>query len=192
MSIQLLLGPMFAGKTSELLRLGRRHELAGRKVLYVKHLMDVRYMDGCYLHTHDGVKRDAIACRRLGDIEEEFHNNGGKDVVCIDEGQFFEDLEQICLELASIHQKHVIVAALNATFRQRLFSSVAKLIPLVDDVQWLKAVCFRCGSNEAAFTRRLVEDGEYWDEQLNFRPYPVCFFLIFIFFFCILKFSGQS
>jgi thymidine kinase len=162
MSIHLILGPMFAGKTTELLRLGHRHELAGRRVLYVRHELDTRgggsSNNNNTFNTHNGSSLPIANMRRTGrllDLIEELTSNS-IEVICIDEGQFFPDLAiGVNIFLANLYTKHVIVAALNATYRQQLFGQIAGLLPMAERVQWLTAVCFQCHAPCAQFTRRL-------------------------------------
>ena len=71
--IELILGCMFAGKSTEMLRRVRKHEITGKKVLIVKFSADMRYSDKCEVVTHDGPSRAATACiefSHLGDIWE--------------------------------------------------------------------------------------------------------------------------
>jgi thymidine kinase len=162
MSIHLIIGPMFAGKTTELLRLGHRHELAGRRVIHVRHELDCRGRANHQqnsLYTHNGLVPVANIRRasRIKDVIDELVSNR-VDVVCIDEGQFFPDLAVFAhVFLANMYPKFVIIAALNATYRQQMFAQVVFLLPMAERVQWLTAVCFQCGNSEAQFSKRLNE-----------------------------------
>ena len=155
---------MFAGKTSELLRLGRRHELAGKKVCYVKHQLDCKRTQGAkMISTHDGVQQQQPSCLVSDCLVDLLGSMLEADIICIDEGQFFSDLRPVVnLLLVNSSQKHVIISALNGTYQQQLFPSIAALLPVAETVEWLTAVCFRCGSLHARFTRRLNDDGN-WD-----------------------------
>jgi len=83
------MGTMFAGKSTELLRRCRKHEITGKKVLKVKFSADRRY-DAEAISTHNGVKDKAVPatnlCTDLGESWRKF------DVIGIDEGQFFNDI----------------------------------------------------------------------------------------------------
>lgn len=87
--VQLILGPMFAGKTTELFRMLNRWKLAGRNCILVKHASDNRYVDGeneVSVISHDGCKLPAMCVERLSeDIDYLF---GSYAVIGIDEGQF--------------------------------------------------------------------------------------------------------
>lgn len=168
MCIHLILGPMFSGKTSELLRLGKRFRLAGRRVVYVKHtwesfrfpLRNNNNNNTLSLNTHNGNNSEGdmenkgntvLVANLLMDVF--WHLSGPwPDTICIDDGQFFADLRPACEALASIHGKHIIIAALNANIVAEMFAPVVAILPLATEVQWLTAVCFECGGNKAAFT----------------------------------------
>lgn len=151
MSIEVILGPMFAGKTTELLRRVRRHIVAGCECILIKFVRDVRY-DAKAVCTHDKVALDTVPASRLYDVTDVDRF----DVIGIDEGQFFEDIVPFCEEMAN-KGKVVIVAALDGTWQRRPFGSILGLVPLAQDVVKLKAVCMVC-HKDAAFTHRKHPD----------------------------------
>lgn len=150
--IELIIGPMFSGKTTELLRRIRRYSVTQRRCLVVKHRKDTRYSD-TECATHDRHVHVAIPCELLGDLEQEF---AAYDVIGIDEGQFFADIVTMADKLATAG-KIVIVAALDGTFQRKPFGSVLELIPVAEQVDKLHAVCQLC-FRDAAFTRRLGDE----------------------------------
>eukprot|EP00049_Salpingoeca_infusionum_P022461 m.6893 g.6893 ORF g.6893 m.6893 type:complete len:235 (-) comp5203_c0_seq1:2360-3064(-) len=152
-SIHLILGPMFSGKSTELLRRMRRYAMAKYKCFFVKYANDTRYGDG--IVTHDKQRSDAIACSRLEDIKQKA---SGYDVVGIDEGQFFPDILEVAEELAN-NGKLVIVAALDGTFQRKPFNNILQLVPRSESVIKLTAVCMMCHT-EAAFSKRLGTETE--------------------------------
>jgi len=176
MSIQLILGPMFSGKTTELIRQGRRAQLAGKKVLYVKHSLDCkRYSpddpNATNVRVHHDVGgneqgEEALIAENLFEIWTALCSPKVQ-VICIDEGQFFRDLRSMCTFLVNVHRKSVIVAALNATYRKEMFPSIVDLLPIATGVQWLTAICFRCGSDQATFTKRRSQP------QLEIGQHPI-------------------
>lgn len=165
-TVQLITGPMFSGKSTELQRRLRRHALhwggtgtgAGadsKVVVLVVPRRDVRFdLDGCSA-THDGARARAdlvLDDDRLPDALAHPAVRTAR-VVGIEEGQFFRHLAPVCERLAAAG-KLVIVAALSSDFIRRPFPSVAELLPLAEDVVRLSAVCHFCGA-DAAFTCRL-------------------------------------
>eukprot|EP01121_Diplochlamys_sp_Union-15-3_P020076 TRINITY_DN7713_c0_g1_i1.p1 TRINITY_DN7713_c0_g1~~TRINITY_DN7713_c0_g1_i1.p1 ORF type:complete len:198 (-),score=21.36 TRINITY_DN7713_c0_g1_i1:6-599(-) len=154
--IQLILGPMFSGKSTELLRRIRRFTIAKRKCLVLKHNKDIRYTAEA-LSTHDRQEFVAVPCDKLlplvdNKITDEY------SVIGIDEGQFFSDIVQFCEQMAN-EGKTVIVAALDGTFERKPFGQVLQLIPLAESVVKLNAVCMICLAT-ASFSLRLTRDKE--------------------------------
>lgn len=148
-SMELLLGPMFAGKTSALLRRVAEYEAAGLRVAVVKSDKDNRY---CASHvvTHDGVRKSCFAVPSLAAfVEAAGPAYEGYQVVAVDEAQFFPDLADWALRAADHEAKHVVLAGLDGDFRRQRFGQVLDLLPLADCVTKLHATCIFC-ENEAA------------------------------------------
>lgn len=85
-SIDLVIGPMFAGKTTELIRRVRRNVAASKKCLLVKYKGDNRYTEDPVLSTHDNIHMAAKAVSTLVEVSNSVWHY---DVIAIDEGQFF-------------------------------------------------------------------------------------------------------
>ncbi|DAZ92905.1 TPA: hypothetical protein N0F65_013067 [Lagenidium giganteum] len=150
--LQLIIGPMFSGKSTELIRRMRRFQHAKLECLVVKYKLDDRYSEE-KMSTHDKQMFKAAPVARLEEIRQHIDQY---DVIGIDEGQFFPDLLEFCDSVAN-SGKTVIVAALDGTFERKPFGSVCSLIPSAEQVIKLNAVCTECG-RDAAFTRRIVAD----------------------------------
>ncbi|MDW8011330.1 MAG: thymidine kinase [Sulfolobales archaeon] len=160
----MIVGPMFSGKTTELLRILRKYAIAGYAVVLVKPSTDARY-SASKVVSHDGLEMDALVVEPsftgLARVAELLFEH---DVVGIDEFQFFEyspDLVKFLLNLSS--EKLVIVAALNLDFRGEPWEVVKELLPYAEDVKVLKAVCTyvdqqrrKCGK-QASRTQRLID-----------------------------------
>lgn len=156
-SLEVIFGPMFSGKSTELQRRLRRHTMASRRVLVVKYAGDNRYDDAVGTTTaavtHDLATMPALPTKDLRNIDNVAHNY---DVIGIDEGQFFDDVAAFCEKWARAG-KTVIVAALDATFQRKPFNSVLQLVPLAENVTKLTAVCTDCAA-DAAFTARTTKE----------------------------------
>ncbi|XP_022644262.1 thymidine kinase, cytosolic-like [Varroa jacobsoni] len=152
--IQLVLGPMFSGKTTELIRRMRRYKIANLRCLLVKYEKDDRY-DAQDVTTHDHASMAAIKATALMDVENEAKKH---DVIGIDEGQFFPDTVAFAERMAS-QGRVVIVAALDGTFQRKGFANILELVPLSESVIKLQAVCMMC-YNGAAFTKRIGNETE--------------------------------
>uniref|UniRef100_A0A8D2DHP7 Thymidine kinase n=1 Tax=Sciurus vulgaris TaxID=55149 RepID=A0A8D2DHP7_SCIVU len=146
--IQVILGPMFSGKSTELMRRVRRFQIAQYKCLVIKYAKDTRYSNS--FSTHDRNTMDALPACLLRDTAQEAL---GVAVIGIDEGQFFPDIVEFCEAMAN-SGKTVIVAALDGTFQRKAFGTILNLVPLAESVVKLTAVCMEC-FREAAYTKRL-------------------------------------
>lgn len=150
--VEVVCGPMFAGKTEELLRRVRRARLAGLEVEVVNHALDDRRGPGL-VSSHDGVSEpsrtapDAAGLRAL-------LTGRSPDLVAVDEAQFFgADLVAVVDELAG-RGLTVVVAGLSVTFDGRPFEPVPTLMATAERVTRLTAVCAVCGG-DAAFHQRV-------------------------------------
>ena len=150
--INLILGCMFSGKTSTLISRYNRYTIGGKKCIMVKYKHDTRY-DKKKIVTHDHIKVDAIVCEYLFQIDDMVKNY---DVICIDEIQFYKDAPIFCDKWAN-QGKIVEVCGLNGTFERKPFVVINKLLPKVEDITFLTAVCRETGNN-AHYSKRLIDN----------------------------------
>ncbi|KAK7072749.1 Thymidine kinase, cytosolic [Halocaridina rubra] len=146
--VQIIFGPMFSGKTTELMRRLKRYQIAKHNCLIIKYAKDVRY-DNDGIATHDKQTLPAVSTTVLQDLKEKAE---AYSVIGIDEGQFFPDTVEFAEEMAN-RGKIVIVAALDGTFQRSGFGNILSLVPLCESVVKLTAVCMIC-FEEASYTRR--------------------------------------
>ena len=95
--IELIMGTMFAGKSTELLRRTRLHEVSGKSILRIKFSADHRY-GMTDISTHTGQSTAALPLTKLEECGDDWRKY---DVIGIDEGQFFSDLVPFCEKLAN-------------------------------------------------------------------------------------------
>lgn len=154
--IEVIVGPMFSGKSEELIRRLRRAEIARQRVQIFKPKIDERYAEN-EIVSHSGLgipsevvsKGEEVLARVLPRTE----------VVGIDEAQFLGDeLVNVCTKLADAG-KRVIVAGLDTDYRGRPFEPMPRLLSVAEEITKLLAICVRCG-NPAVHTQRLVESEE--------------------------------
>jgi len=157
-SVHMIVGPMFSGKTSELIRKITRYQHAGKRCVVIKYAEDVRY-DAQRVCTHNMLKHEALCALNLADVVSTV-DAAHYDVIGIDEAQFFhqEDLTQFVMAMAN-QGCTVIVAGLDAAYDMSPFMSMCMLMPLSESVTKLTAVCARCG-RDASFTKRMVDSAE--------------------------------
>jgi len=153
--IELILGPMFSGKSTRLIEQMRKYVYKAKKTIMVKYYADQRYSEKSEVVTHDLIKYDSINCKLL---RNSFETLKQYDVIGIDEGQFFADLVEVCEELA-LMGKIILIAALNGDFRMEPFPVIQRIIAKSDKIKLLKAYCFNC-HKDAKFSLRIVQSNE--------------------------------
>ncbi|TML70100.1 MAG: thymidine kinase [Actinobacteria bacterium] len=149
--LEVICGPMFSGKSEEMIRRLRRAEIAGQRVVIFKPRIDDRY-DADDVVSHAGVRMRGVP---VGSVAELVARAAGHDVVGIDEVQFFEtSVVGAALALADGGTR-VVAAGLDQDFRRLPFGPMPELLTHAEFVDKLQAVCHRCGG-PATTTQRLV------------------------------------
>ena len=138
MSLVLIIGCMFSGKTTELISRVERHLAIKRKVLVVNHASDTQRSGQGVIKTHSG---RSISCCYAGFIKDV--DFAEYDIIAINEGQFFPDLEEAVHELLSL-KKEVIVSGLDADFKREVFSEMMRLVPHATELVKTTALCAVC------------------------------------------------
>jgi len=155
MSLELLLGPMFAGKSSAVLSIIRRHQALGWRVYCITHALDTRYSSAPAITNHDNISSPAVATIRLRDLADSAELRDARLIV-IEEAQFFPDLKEFVLNAVENDKKHVVCAGLDGDSGRRPFGQILDLIPFCDSITKLSALCTRCKDGTAAiFTFRV-------------------------------------
>jgi thymidine kinase len=156
MSLEVITGPMFAGKTSELIRLVERAVYAKKRAGIFKPALDKRYSESEVV-THNGLRYQAYVIPTNEEGIKIIQQLADKlDVIGIDEIQFFPlDVVKLCEKLAD-QGKRIIVSGLNLDFRGEPFEVIAELLVRADSIYYLTAVCTICG-REATRTQRLID-----------------------------------
>ena len=154
--IEVVVGPMFSGKSEELIRRLRRAEIARQRVQIFKPAIDERYAANEIIsHSGLGIPSDNVT-KALEIIDK---LSPRTEVVGIDEAQFLgEEILDVCTRLANLG-KRVIVAGLDTDYRGRPFEPMPRLLAIAEEITKLLAICVRCG-NPAVHTQRLVESEE--------------------------------
>lgn len=154
--IEVVVGPMFSGKSEELIRRLRRAEIAQQRVQIFKPAIDDRY-DAKEIVSHSGLGIPSDNVHKASEIMEKVQPR--TEVIGIDEAQFLgEEVVDVCTQLANLG-KRVIVAGLDTDYRGRPFEPMPRLLAIAEEITKLLAICVRCG-NPAVHTQRLVESDE--------------------------------
>jgi thymidine kinase len=158
MGLSIIMGNMFSGKTSELIRRLKRLKVIDKQILVVNSAKDTRSPEEV-LKTHDNVK---FKCFKVYDLYDLMDKSAFEDaeIIAIDEAQFFPNLKKFvesCLDMG----KDVILAGLDGDAFQRKWGELLDCIPMATEVTKLSALCMRCGNgNMGPFTKRTVENTE--------------------------------
>ena len=150
--IEAICGPMFSGKSEELIRRLRRASIARKRVQVFKPRIDDRYSDSDIItHSHHRMQSEPV--NSAFEILEKL--DGRTQVVGIDEANFFgQTLVDVATQLAD-DQKQVIVAGLDSDYMGRPFPPMPDLLALAESITKTLAICMRCGA-PAKHTQRLV------------------------------------
>ena len=153
--ITVLIGCMFAQKTTELLRRVRRYKSIGYKVLIVNFVADQRYGKDC-IASHDKDTEMAVCVEELSAVNH-LVETGDYDVIAIDEGQFFNDLHECCTRWADSLPVHIVVAGLDGDSNRSPFGDMLRLIPHAEEVERLTALCAICRDGTAGiYSKRII------------------------------------
>lgn len=173
--LEIIIGPMYASKTTRLVELYKQCNFCNIPVVVINHSIDNRY-DEELLSTHDKVKIPCIKTHKLMDlwiqdinledpvddiprVNDKF-KLGMSNVILINEGQFFSDLEEF-VKLLLKNNKQVYVCGLDGDFERKKFGQILDIIPLCDKVTKLTSLCSLCkDGTPGIFSMRLTNEKE--------------------------------
>jgi thymidine kinase len=162
--LEVIAGPMYCGKTEELIRQVKRARIGQRKVQAFKHKNDIRYGHDKKLYSHGGT---TFECEVISDVTEILERTvAGTEIVAIDEAQWLgEELVPVVQKLLD-DGRHVIVTGLAMTYDRQPFTPIPTLMALADKVTKLSSVCMRCGA-DAVYHKRIAETDNAVDPLTN-------------------------
>ena len=179
--LNLILGPMFAGKSSFLINKANDLLNSGiniSEILLINHSSDARY-DTNKICAHNGNKISALSLNNLQSIVCNILDNSSTNkqpnkhpntnsiqyndikYIFIDEGQFFNDLYESVKALLRKNNLQIFICGLDGDYKQEPFknSRILELIPYATNITKLNANCSYCG-NTAPFTKRITKSSE--------------------------------
>lgn len=148
--VEVICGPMFSGKTEELIRRVRRAQIARQKVQIFKPAIDDRYSETDIV-SHNSLKIEGTPVSTAAEILENLYDS--TRVVGIDEIQFFDEDIIIVVKKLSRRGIRVICAGLDQDFRGTPFGPIPTLLCIADRIEKIQAICTVCG-NAASRTYR--------------------------------------
>lgn len=161
--LELILGPMFSGKTTQILQNYTNYTYIGKNVMVINYAEDKRYHD-TMLSTHD---KKMIPCTLSMDIADMWLNIlnpdyltiHDADVILINEGQFFPNLKDTIIDMIDNADKIVYICGLDGDFKRNRFGELLDLIPHCDKVTKLTALCSKCKNGEKGiFSCRMTRE----------------------------------
>ena len=169
--IEIIVGSMFSGKSTELIRRCHRYECIGKNVLFINSVLDTR-CDINEIQTHNNLVHKALKVDKLMNISIDYLRN--INVIGIDEAQFFDDLPDFLVKV-EILNKIVIVAGLDGDFKRKPFGKILECIPLADNITKLTAMCSICkDGTPAIFSKKLYNDNNIVDIGAIDKYVAVC------------------
>jgi len=156
--LELIIGPMFSGKTSRLIQIKQKYTVLNKKILTLKPIIDNRYSQQSVIVTHDQNRSECVSRFKLSEV----YDIDTYDVIIIEVGQFFSDLFEKVVEWSKT--KRVYVAGLNGDANKNLFGDMHKLISHADNIVFLTALCKICNDGTpAVFTKKMIPDNKIVD-----------------------------
>ncbi len=162
--LEVIAGPMFSGKSEELIRRVTRALIAKQRVQVFKPAIDDRY-DRVAVASHAGRTLEAVAVDDTAGIRA--HLKDDTEVLAIDEAQFFDDaLPGLVQDLADAGTR-IVVAGLDQDFRAEPFGPVPTLLARAEAVEKLTAIC-RCGRAATRTQRLIAGHPAHYDDPIIF------------------------
>jgi thymidine kinase len=141
--ITLIMGSMYSGKTTEMLRVLERGRWAGKKIVLLRPKKDTRPFLSHSVKDISWLKELFVDLKAFEANEY--------DIVGIDEAQFAHGLKDFCLKYSSKKCK-IVLSALHATSECEMFDPIIEIIPYCEEIIKLNAVCTGCGSEQGNYT----------------------------------------
>src|SRR5690348_3487556 len=150
--IEVICGPMFSGKSEELIRRLRRAEIARQRVQIFKPVIDQRYAsDHIVSHSDLRIHSDSVATAAEVQAKLDLRT----EVIGLDEAQFLgEAVVELVVRLADMG-KRIVIAGLDTDYLGRPFHPMPELLAVADEITKTLSICMQCG-NPAKHTQRLI------------------------------------
>lgn len=158
--LDLILGPMFSGKTTKLLEIMKSFDKNKIKYLAVKPKIDDRYTsdNNNFIVSHNLERKECLVSNNLKEIYESIKNIKSFDYIIIDEAQFFKNLYDFCLLCLEKLNINIIVTGLDGDFKRKPMGEILELLPIANTITKLssKCNCKNC-DKPGIFSHRIVD-----------------------------------
>jgi thymidine kinase len=155
--LELIIGPMYAGKSTELIKKINVYQFLEKKMVAINHKINNRYgTEGISTHNNT-IYDNCLIFEKLKDFEKDpiFQET---EIIIIEELQFFEDAFETISKWCDIDKKKVIAAGLDGDFERKPFGDVLRLIPYANNVKKINALCTICkDGTQACFSKRITK-----------------------------------
>jgi thymidine kinase len=174
MSLEIVVGPMFSGKSSYAMSYVRRQKSIGKKVLVIKPKIDTRYSQEDVLVTHD---KEQLPCI-VWDVTTAISPRDSimqHQCIVIEEAQFFKGLRDFVTFVLKLYKRDILLVGLDGDAHQKPFGEILECIPMATHVTKLHAYCMLCKDGTLApFTRKNDNSGPQIDVGGAEKYVPVC------------------
>ena len=164
--LEIIMGPMFSGKTSKLLEIYKQCVFCNIPVSIINHSLDKRYHDSM-ISSHDKIMAPCLQAKELKDVWSMDDTSISmtnddilkkSDIILINEGQFFSDLYDVVIDMLK-HKKQIYICGLDGDFERKKFGNILDLIPLCDKITKLSSLCSKCKNGTLGiFSLRLTNE----------------------------------
>ena len=175
--LELFVGPMWSGKTSELLKIYKRYTFCDVAIISINYISDIRYGENV-ISTHDRISFPCKSIKKLSEFSDIINNDFTEEftkasIILINEAQFFEDIVEWVKIAVDVHKKKIYLCGLDGDYKRELFGKLLNLIPFCDKITKLHSICGICKQKDAIFTKRICKENV--QELIGTNEYvPVC------------------
>jgi thymidine kinase len=144
-NLDIIIGPMFAGKSCELIRRIRLLKVLKKEYIVIKPVIDNRYdnlYDSSMIVSHNFDKEHCIQLNKMEEIYN--HDLNDIDTIFIDEGQFFVDIVEVVKNLVEFYKINIVVTGLDGDSNRNKFGHILDLIPFCNTCIKINAACILC------------------------------------------------
>ena len=172
--LELIIGPMFSGKTSELIRIYNESILQRETILAINYNKDTRYGNNAII-SHDQQRIPSINISELTQINSDYNISKlfeKATTIFINEAQFFTDLKPWIIKYIDTTDKTFILCGLDSDFKRERFGDLLDLVPHADKLTKLYGKCSKC-CKKSLYTYRISDEKQ--QELIGVNNYiPVC------------------